>query len=113
MWHVAYYAMQFIHGQSLDAVIEDLRRYQEHGTISPAAGQTPHSERVRIAQSMLTRAFRPVGSPRTTDPSARRWASLAYPWLSCLWFNFLQWRSISRLPPFRPLRGSIHGGRRR
>ena len=55
---ICYYAMQFIHGQGLDAVIEDLRRYREHGTFAPAAGQAPPSERVRIAQSMLTGAFR-------------------------------------------------------
>ena len=55
---ICYYAMQFIHGQGLDAVIEDLRRFREHGTFSPAAGQAPPSERVRIAQSMLTGAFR-------------------------------------------------------
>jgi WD40 repeat protein/serine/threonine protein kinase len=56
---ICYYAMQFIHGQGLDAVIEDLRRYREHGTFSPAAGQAPPSERVRIAQSTLTGGFRP------------------------------------------------------
>jgi hypothetical protein len=51
--------MQFIHGQGLEAVIEDLRRYREHGTFAPADGQpTPPSERVWIAQSMLTGAFR-------------------------------------------------------
>jgi serine/threonine protein kinase len=59
---VCYYAMQFIHGQGLDAVIEDLRRYREHGTFAPAAGPpAPPSERVRIAQSMLTGAFRMEG----------------------------------------------------
>src|SRR5205823_1656579 len=56
---ICYYAMQFIHGQGLDAVIEDLRRFREHGTFAPAAGPAPPSERVRIAQSMLTGAFRP------------------------------------------------------
>src|SRR5215470_8587188 len=56
---ICYYAMQFIHGQGLDAVIEDLRRYREHGTFAPAAGQqAPPSERLRIARSMLTGAFR-------------------------------------------------------
>ena len=50
--------MQFIHGQGLDAVIEDLRRFREHGTFVSAAGPAPPSERVRIAQSMLTGAFR-------------------------------------------------------
>src|SRR5262245_60474298 len=55
---ICYYAMQFIHGQGLDVVIEDLRRYREHGTFAPAAGPAPPSERVRIAQSMLTGAFR-------------------------------------------------------
>jgi serine/threonine protein kinase/WD40 repeat protein len=54
---ICYYAMQFIQGQGLDAVIEDLRRYREHGTFAPA-GPAPPSERVRIAQSMLTGAFR-------------------------------------------------------
>jgi WD40 repeat protein/serine/threonine protein kinase len=58
---ICYYAMQFIHGQGLDAVIEDLRRYREQGTFSPAGGQAPPSERVRIAQSMLTGAFRLEG----------------------------------------------------
>jgi serine/threonine protein kinase len=56
---ICYYAMQFIHGQGLDAVIEDLRRYREHGTFAPSgAQQAPPSERLRIAQSMLTGAFR-------------------------------------------------------
>jgi WD40 repeat protein/serine/threonine protein kinase len=56
---ICYYAMQFIDGQGLDAVIEDLRRYREHGTSSPVAGPAPPSERVRIARSMLTGAMRP------------------------------------------------------
>jgi serine/threonine protein kinase len=36
---ICYYAMQFIHGQGLDAVIEDLRRYREQGTsrVSPGS----------------------------------------------------------------------------
>jgi serine/threonine protein kinase len=56
---ICYYAMQFIHGQGLDAVIDDLRRYRVHGTFAPAAGQhAPPSERLRIAQSMLTGAFK-------------------------------------------------------
>jgi WD40 repeat protein/serine/threonine protein kinase len=55
---ICYYAMQFIHGQGLDAVIDDLRRYREHGTFAPAVGQeAPPSERLRIAQSMLTGTF--------------------------------------------------------
>jgi eukaryotic-like serine/threonine-protein kinase len=58
---ICYYAMQFIHGQGLDALIEDLRRYREHGTFAPAAGPAPPSERVRIAQSLLTGAFRLAG----------------------------------------------------
>ena len=56
---ICYYAMQFIQGQGLDEVIDELRRFREHGTGAPAAGQpAPPSERVRIAQSMLTGAFR-------------------------------------------------------
>src|SRR5262249_14061632 len=56
---ICYYAMQFIHGQGLDAVIEDLRRYREHGNFASADGRpAPPSERVRIAQSLLTGAFR-------------------------------------------------------
>src|SRR5262245_49882244 len=38
---ICYYAMQFIDGQGLDAVTEDLRRYREHGTFAPAAGSGP------------------------------------------------------------------------
>jgi WD40 repeat protein/serine/threonine protein kinase len=56
---ICYYAMQFIHGQGLDAVIDDLRRFREYGTFAPAVGQpAPPSERVRIALSMLTGEFR-------------------------------------------------------
>ena len=61
---ICYYAMQFIHGQGLDAVIEDLRWFRQHGTLSPA-GQARVSERARIAQSMLTGAFRPEALPRS------------------------------------------------
>src|SRR5262249_56836829 len=71
---ICYYAMQFIHGQGLDAVIEDLRRYREHGTFAPAAGPALPSERVRIAQSMLTGAFRPEAlvEDDATPPSTPR-----------------------------------------
>jgi WD40 repeat protein/serine/threonine protein kinase len=72
---ICYYAMQFIHGQGLDAVIEDLRRYREHGTFAPAAGRAPPSERIRIAESMLTGAFR-LGVP--ADENGPLGATLAF-----------------------------------
>src|SRR5262249_53534790 len=65
---ICYYAMQFIHGQGLDAVIEDLRRYRERGTFAPSAGRAPPSERVRLAQSLLTGAFRLEAAAEDGEP---------------------------------------------
>jgi serine/threonine protein kinase/WD40 repeat protein len=71
---VCFYAMQFIHGQSLDQVIEELRRLR---TGSPRAEEPPLAENTaalrsrvdRLAQSLLTGRFQVDGALAGPLPS--------------------------------------------
>src|SRR6516225_5007393 len=51
-----YYAMQLIHGQGLDLVIEDLKRLRAQSTVVPASAGVAHEER-SIAASLAAGKF--------------------------------------------------------
>jgi WD40 repeat protein/serine/threonine protein kinase len=87
-----YYAMQFIQGQPLDQVLEELRRLRQ-AEGGPAASPTPGTgitppkgspevSAVAVAQSLLTGEYNPAGAPGRADvlaPDARPPAAAALP----------------------------------
>ena len=56
---VCFYAMQFIQGLGLDAVITELRRLRERGRSDPGARRSPRANRSGAATSTPARASRP------------------------------------------------------
>jgi hypothetical protein len=60
-----YYAMQFIDGHSLDAVIAEVRRLKERSGSAPPAGQVSEA-----AAALLTGAFPATGGPERPGSSA-------------------------------------------
>jgi WD40 repeat protein/tetratricopeptide (TPR) repeat protein len=82
---VCYYAMQFIQGQSLDSVIDELRRLRgrspavrgnqpapagERGAHGAGSGMCGDAERVRLVQTLLSGRFDPGPGVVADGPSA-------------------------------------------
>jgi WD40 repeat protein/serine/threonine protein kinase len=87
-----YYAMQFIQGQPLDQVLEELRRLRQSeggqaASPTPRAGITPPKgspevSAVAVAQALLSGEYNPAGAPGRPDaeaPGARPPAAAAPP----------------------------------
>jgi serine/threonine protein kinase/WD40 repeat protein len=67
---VLYYAMQFIQGQALDAVLEDVKRMRGLAiTEDPADQPTLAQSASRAARGLLTGQFRSAGAPPSLDPT--------------------------------------------
>jgi serine/threonine protein kinase/WD40 repeat protein/tetratricopeptide (TPR) repeat protein len=63
---IAYYAMQFIRGQGLDAVIQELRAQGAEGKQTPAA--TTATRVANLARSLVTGSFESSDPDRTVTP---------------------------------------------
>src|SRR5207302_1185056 len=65
-----FYAMQFIPGQGLDSVLDEVRRLR--AARSSAAGTHPGGTRSAVARSaaegLLTGVYAPTADPTATDP---------------------------------------------
>jgi serine/threonine protein kinase/WD40 repeat protein/tetratricopeptide (TPR) repeat protein len=63
-----YYAMQFIQGQALDAVLQDVRRLRS-GVAAPAGAEAPTGSvgSVVVAQGLLTGDFHDAAPPEVTE----------------------------------------------
>src|SRR5205807_8878975 len=57
---IHYYAMQFIQGQGLDAVLKEVRRLRDRKGVATAGSEEPaQAVTVSIAEGLLTGRFRP------------------------------------------------------
>jgi serine/threonine protein kinase/WD40 repeat protein/tetratricopeptide (TPR) repeat protein len=66
-----YYAMQFIQGQSLDVVLEDVKRMRGLATtLSPAEQPTLVRQGAEAARGLLTGEFKPAGPDADNGPGA-------------------------------------------
>src|SRR6202035_891263 len=68
---VYYYAMQFIQGQGLDAVLEDVKKIREHHTITEIADQATLAPGEAAARGLLTGHFSPT-QPLPAEESVYR-----------------------------------------
>ncbi len=81
---VHYYAMQFIHGHGMDAIVNDLRRLRglaDENAVTRSEGRTPPSASVpsgsmTLARSLVAGAFEPARSDRHSRAPAASGAGL-------------------------------------